>query len=120
MEPALVNPTGEGTVWTDGSGRHRSDPQHRRCGVGYYTDTQERVWLPLPGLKQSVCRAEFKFLQWHELLKSANRMKWLATAKELSRLCKTCKQDAQGLKVVTGTLNRERCKHCFLDSESGG
>eukprot|EP00971_Amphidinium_carterae_P135922 2693251-Amphidinium_carterae.1 len=43
----------------DGSGRHSSDPQHRRCGVGYYTDTQERVWLPLPGLKQSVYRAEF-------------------------------------------------------------
>eukprot|EP00971_Amphidinium_carterae_P347327 6489264-Amphidinium_carterae.2 len=28
-------------------------------GVGYYTDTQERVWLPLPGLKQFVYRAEF-------------------------------------------------------------
>eukprot|EP00971_Amphidinium_carterae_P230397 4572703-Amphidinium_carterae.1 len=25
---------------------------------GYYTDTHERVWLPLPGLRQSVYRAE--------------------------------------------------------------
>eukprot|EP00971_Amphidinium_carterae_P197857 3926506-Amphidinium_carterae.1 len=40
-------------------GGHSSDPQHRRCGVGYYTDTQERVTLPLPGLKQSVYGAEF-------------------------------------------------------------
>eukprot|EP00971_Amphidinium_carterae_P265866 5274094-Amphidinium_carterae.1 len=40
-----------------GSGRHSSDPQHRRCGVGY-TDTQERLFLPLPGIKQSVYRAE--------------------------------------------------------------
>eukprot|EP00971_Amphidinium_carterae_P328271 6460055-Amphidinium_carterae.1 len=40
-EPALVNRAGVGTVWTDGSGRHSSDPQHRRCGVGYYTDMQE-------------------------------------------------------------------------------
>eukprot|EP00971_Amphidinium_carterae_P170708 3383356-Amphidinium_carterae.1 len=23
-----------------GSGRHSSDPQHRRCGVGYYTVSQ--------------------------------------------------------------------------------
>eukprot|EP00971_Amphidinium_carterae_P152722 3027054-Amphidinium_carterae.5 len=28
-------------------------------GVGYYTDIHERVWLPLPGLTQSVYRAEF-------------------------------------------------------------
>eukprot|EP00971_Amphidinium_carterae_P296680 5893727-Amphidinium_carterae.1 len=35
------------------------NPEHRRCGVGYYTDTQEKVWLPLRGLKRSVCRAEF-------------------------------------------------------------
>eukprot|EP00971_Amphidinium_carterae_P151640 3005891-Amphidinium_carterae.7 len=53
-EPALVNHVGVVTVWTDGSGRHSSDPQHRRCGVDYYTDTQERVFLPLPGIKQSV------------------------------------------------------------------
>eukprot|EP00971_Amphidinium_carterae_P145912 2892046-Amphidinium_carterae.3 len=58
-EAALVHRPGVGTVWTDGSGRHSSDPQHKRFGVGYYTDTQERVWLPLPGLKQSVYRAEF-------------------------------------------------------------
>eukprot|EP00971_Amphidinium_carterae_P350642 6491664-Amphidinium_carterae.1 len=31
----------------------------RRCGVGYYTDIGESVFLPLPGLKQSVYRAEF-------------------------------------------------------------
>eukprot|EP00971_Amphidinium_carterae_P166117 3292667-Amphidinium_carterae.6 len=28
-------------------------------GLCYHTDTQERVWLPLPDLKQSVYRAEF-------------------------------------------------------------
>eukprot|EP00971_Amphidinium_carterae_P296345 5886583-Amphidinium_carterae.1 len=42
------------TVWTDGSGSHSSNPHFRRCGVGYYTDTGESVWLPLPGLKKSV------------------------------------------------------------------
>eukprot|EP00971_Amphidinium_carterae_P192849 3826945-Amphidinium_carterae.2 len=25
--------------------RHSSDPQHRRCGVGCFVDTQERAWL---------------------------------------------------------------------------
>eukprot|EP00971_Amphidinium_carterae_P190976 3790151-Amphidinium_carterae.1 len=58
-EPVLVYRTGVITVWTDDSGRHSADPHHRRCGVGYYTDTQEHVWLPLPGLRQSVYRAEF-------------------------------------------------------------
>eukprot|EP00971_Amphidinium_carterae_P060485 1197160-Amphidinium_carterae.1 len=50
-----------GLVWelSGLTGRHSSDPQHRRCGVGHYTDTQERVWLPLLSLKQSVYRAEF-------------------------------------------------------------
>eukprot|EP00971_Amphidinium_carterae_P194388 3857380-Amphidinium_carterae.2 len=55
MNPALVSRPGY-TVCTDGSGRHSSNP--RRCGVGYYTNTGESVWLPLPGLKQSVYRAE--------------------------------------------------------------
>eukprot|EP00971_Amphidinium_carterae_P057061 1128193-Amphidinium_carterae.1 len=36
-----------------------ADPYHRRCGVGYYTDTNEHVWLPLPGFRQSAYRAEF-------------------------------------------------------------
>eukprot|EP00971_Amphidinium_carterae_P189608 3763523-Amphidinium_carterae.1 len=58
IEPELVYRAGVATVWTDGSGRHSSDPHHRRCGVGYYTDTQERVFCALPGLKQSVYRAE--------------------------------------------------------------
>eukprot|EP00971_Amphidinium_carterae_P039548 777169-Amphidinium_carterae.1 len=31
---------------------------HRRRGVGYYTDTAERVFCALPGLRQSVYRAE--------------------------------------------------------------
>eukprot|EP00971_Amphidinium_carterae_P041829 821958-Amphidinium_carterae.1 len=57
-EPALVNRVGVVTVWTDGSGRRSSDPQHRHCGVGYYTDAKERVFLPLPGIKQSVYCAE--------------------------------------------------------------
>eukprot|EP00971_Amphidinium_carterae_P102900 2036917-Amphidinium_carterae.1 len=60
-EPALVNRAGVGTVWSGGSIRHSSDPQHKRCRVSYYSDTQERVWqlwLPLPGLKQAAYRAE--------------------------------------------------------------
>eukprot|EP00971_Amphidinium_carterae_P328983 6461173-Amphidinium_carterae.3 len=44
---SLVYREGVTTVWTDGSGRHSSHPQHRRCGMGYYTDTN------------SVYRAEF-------------------------------------------------------------
>eukprot|EP00971_Amphidinium_carterae_P078878 1560642-Amphidinium_carterae.2 len=51
-EPVLVNWTGVVTVWTDGSGKHSDDPQH-------FTDTKEHVWLPLPGLRRSVYRAEF-------------------------------------------------------------
>eukprot|EP00971_Amphidinium_carterae_P244791 4860245-Amphidinium_carterae.4 len=41
------------------SGKHSSDPHRRGCGVAYNTDTQERVWLPSPGIKQSVYRTEF-------------------------------------------------------------
>eukprot|EP00971_Amphidinium_carterae_P289020 5738788-Amphidinium_carterae.1 len=52
-EPALEHRAGVTTVWTDGSGRHSSDPHHRRCGLGYYTDTGERVFCALPGIKQS-------------------------------------------------------------------
>eukprot|EP00971_Amphidinium_carterae_P069540 1375898-Amphidinium_carterae.1 len=40
-ERALVYRAGVHTVWTDGAGRHSSDPHHRRCGVGYYNDTHE-------------------------------------------------------------------------------
>eukprot|EP00971_Amphidinium_carterae_P154394 3061771-Amphidinium_carterae.1 len=40
-------------MWTDGSGRHSSNPHFRRCGVGYVTDTGERTWLALPGCRQS-------------------------------------------------------------------
>eukprot|EP00971_Amphidinium_carterae_P299767 5955908-Amphidinium_carterae.1 len=58
FEPVLANRAGVVTVWTDGSGRNSSDPHHRRCRVGYYTDTQETVFYPLPGIKQSVYRAE--------------------------------------------------------------
>eukprot|EP00971_Amphidinium_carterae_P300281 5966062-Amphidinium_carterae.1 len=46
--------------WTDGSGRHSSNPHFRRCGVGYVTDTGERARLPLPGCWQSVFRAELQ------------------------------------------------------------
>eukprot|EP00971_Amphidinium_carterae_P205631 4080529-Amphidinium_carterae.1 len=46
------------TVWTDGSGRHSSNPHFKRCGVGYVTDTGERSWLALPGCRLSVFRAE--------------------------------------------------------------
>eukprot|EP00971_Amphidinium_carterae_P205032 4069331-Amphidinium_carterae.1 len=58
FEPPLLYRAGLTTVWTDGSGRHSSDPHHRRCGLGYYTDTGERVFCALPGLRQSVYRAE--------------------------------------------------------------
>eukprot|EP00971_Amphidinium_carterae_P249088 4944270-Amphidinium_carterae.1 len=57
-EPALVMKAGVRTVWTDGSGRHSSNPHFRRCGVGYVTDTGERCWMALPGCRQSVFRAE--------------------------------------------------------------
>eukprot|EP00971_Amphidinium_carterae_P094915 1877990-Amphidinium_carterae.1 len=43
----------DGWLWTP-----QYYPHHRRCGVGCYTDTQERVFCALPGLKQSVYRAE--------------------------------------------------------------
>eukprot|EP00971_Amphidinium_carterae_P347876 6490112-Amphidinium_carterae.1 len=46
-----------------------------RCGVGYYTYTQERAFFPLPGIKQSVYRAElhavacaFEECQPHEVV----------------------------------------------------
>eukprot|EP00971_Amphidinium_carterae_P309924 6158770-Amphidinium_carterae.1 len=55
---ALVMRRGVHTVWSDGSGRNSSNPHFRRCGVGYVTDTSERVWLPLPGCRQSLFRAE--------------------------------------------------------------
>eukprot|EP00971_Amphidinium_carterae_P340640 6479084-Amphidinium_carterae.1 len=41
-EPPLVMRAGVHTVWTDGSGRHSSNPHFRRCG--------ERCWLALPWL----------------------------------------------------------------------
>eukprot|EP00971_Amphidinium_carterae_P267489 5306203-Amphidinium_carterae.1 len=41
--------------WTAGSGRHSSNPHFCRCGVGYVTDTGDRVglppWLPAVGLQ---------------------------------------------------------------------
>eukprot|EP00971_Amphidinium_carterae_P177933 3528924-Amphidinium_carterae.1 len=40
-EPAHVPKLGVNTVWTDGSGKHSSNPHFRRCGVGYVTDTGE-------------------------------------------------------------------------------
>eukprot|EP00971_Amphidinium_carterae_P075661 1494871-Amphidinium_carterae.1 len=46
------------TVWTDGSGRHSSNPHFRKCGVGYVTDTGEMCWMALLGCQQSVFRAE--------------------------------------------------------------
>eukprot|EP00971_Amphidinium_carterae_P002523 50209-Amphidinium_carterae.1 len=58
-EPVLVNRTGVVTVWTDGSGRHSSDPQHRRCGVGYYTDTHTSMC----GLVVSDCKGVVKAIQ---------------------------------------------------------
>eukprot|EP00971_Amphidinium_carterae_P270357 5364571-Amphidinium_carterae.2 len=73
-EPALIQRPGVGTVWTNGAGRHSSDPQHRSCGIGYYTDTQERVWLPLLGLTL-YSRSTPNSLLWCVLWKSANRTK---------------------------------------------
>eukprot|EP00971_Amphidinium_carterae_P124549 2467288-Amphidinium_carterae.1 len=47
-----------GLVWTDGSGRHSSNPHFRRYEVAYYIHTGESVWLPFSGHKQSIYRAE--------------------------------------------------------------
>eukprot|EP00971_Amphidinium_carterae_P054938 1082841-Amphidinium_carterae.1 len=102
-ELVLVNRTGVVTVWTDGSGRHSSDTQHRRCGVGYYTDTHEHVWLPLHGLTQSVYRAEFLAVvraleecQPHEVVSDC---KGVVKAVQALRY----KQDEERLKGVTET-----------------
>eukprot|EP00971_Amphidinium_carterae_P279091 5540269-Amphidinium_carterae.1 len=54
----LVPKAGGHTVWTDGSGKHSRNPHFRRCGVGYVTDTGEKCWMALPGIRQSVFRAE--------------------------------------------------------------
>eukprot|EP00971_Amphidinium_carterae_P278348 5525403-Amphidinium_carterae.1 len=89
----------------------RSDPQHRRCGVGYYTDTQERAWLPLLGIKQSVYRADFLAFV---LLKSANCMKFSVTVSGLSRLCKPYKPEEDTPKAKTGTSKRGPNLPCSL------
>eukprot|EP00971_Amphidinium_carterae_P317077 6303192-Amphidinium_carterae.1 len=102
------------TVWTDGSGRHSSDPQHRCCGVGYCTDTQERVFLPLSGIKQSVYRAELHAVA--RALRNASHMKWSATAKDLSRLFRPCKQAEDNPKGGTETLSNEFKMHSSLAS----
>eukprot|EP00971_Amphidinium_carterae_P283226 5622914-Amphidinium_carterae.1 len=119
-ELALVNRTEVSSVWTDGSqtGRHSSEPQHRRCGVGYYTDTHERVWLPLPGLKQSVYRAEF--LAVVRALEECHPHDVVSHCKGVVKAVQALQTGPEDLKVVTGTLSRERCKRCFLDSEAGG
>eukprot|EP00971_Amphidinium_carterae_P291454 5786107-Amphidinium_carterae.3 len=100
-EPALVNRTGVGTVCTDGSGRHSSDPQHRRCGVGYYTDTQERVWLLLPGFKQSVHSAESLVVV--RALEECQPHEVVSDCKKWSKPPKPCKLSAEDPKVATGT-----------------
>eukprot|EP00971_Amphidinium_carterae_P173632 3442183-Amphidinium_carterae.1 len=45
-------------AWVSSCASHRSDPHHRCCGVGYFTDTRDMVWLLLPGVRQSVFRAD--------------------------------------------------------------
>eukprot|EP00971_Amphidinium_carterae_P331015 6464349-Amphidinium_carterae.1 len=42
-EPALAQRQDVDTVWTNGSDSHNSNPQFRRCGVGYVPDTGERL-----------------------------------------------------------------------------
>eukprot|EP00971_Amphidinium_carterae_P245571 4876932-Amphidinium_carterae.3 len=56
-------------VWTDGSGRHSSNPRFRRCRVGHVTDTGARVWLLLPSCRQSVF--VLNFWPWRAPWKSA-------------------------------------------------
>eukprot|EP00971_Amphidinium_carterae_P184113 3655424-Amphidinium_carterae.1 len=50
------------TVWTDGSGKHSSNPHFRRCGVGYVTYTGERAEL-LARRIVSDCKGVAKALQ---------------------------------------------------------
>eukprot|EP00971_Amphidinium_carterae_P127900 2533210-Amphidinium_carterae.1 len=104
--PVLAEGTPSGRIgWADGLGRHSSDPQHRRCGVGCYTDTQERAWFPLPGIKQSVYRAEFLAVvraleecQPHEVVSDCK-----GVAKAVQALLHS---DVDTLKAETGTLKR--------------
>eukprot|EP00971_Amphidinium_carterae_P087110 1723173-Amphidinium_carterae.1 len=78
-EPVLVHRTGVTTVWTDGSGRHSSDPLHRRCGVGDYTDTQEREYGYRSQGSNNRC-TDLNFLRLCAPLKNASRMKMSVTA----------------------------------------
>eukprot|EP00971_Amphidinium_carterae_P082352 1628259-Amphidinium_carterae.1 len=76
FELALANRAGVATVWIDGSG----PPHHRRCGVGCYTDTQERVFFPC---QESSHRCTVRnCMRLPVRLKNTNHVKWSVIAKE--------------------------------------
>eukprot|EP00971_Amphidinium_carterae_P287487 5706522-Amphidinium_carterae.1 len=77
-----------------------------KCGVGYYTDTQESVWLPLPGFKQSVYRSEF--------------LRWSATVRGGLKRSRLSKPDGDTRRDETETLINELWWPSSLDRESGG
>eukprot|EP00971_Amphidinium_carterae_P085236 1686245-Amphidinium_carterae.2 len=84
-----------------GSGRYSSNPHFRACGVGYYIDIGVSVWLPFPGLKQSVYRAEF--LVNVRALEKCKPKRLLVIAKAWFPAC-SYERDAGNLKANTGTL----------------
>eukprot|EP00971_Amphidinium_carterae_P244363 4852131-Amphidinium_carterae.1 len=54
--------------FTDGSGKHLTEPNHRRCGIGVSGETT-KLSYPLPGCWQSVYRAEL-----HAIMVACERM----------------------------------------------
>eukprot|EP00971_Amphidinium_carterae_P083406 1650760-Amphidinium_carterae.4 len=88
---ALGSRLGVRIVWTDGSGRHSSNP---------------RAFLPLPGLKQSVYRAEF-----------------LAVVRALEeckpkRLVSDCKGVISCLHALKAGRRHPTCRHRDLESRA--
>eukprot|EP00971_Amphidinium_carterae_P114652 2271596-Amphidinium_carterae.1 len=81
----------------------------------YYTDIQERAWLPLLGMKQSVYRAEFL-----AVVRALEERQPHETAKGWSRLCKPYKPEEDTPKDATGTLKRGPFSPCSLVRGSDG
>eukprot|EP00971_Amphidinium_carterae_P008401 165722-Amphidinium_carterae.2 len=82
-EPALVMRLGVHTVWTDGSGRHSSNPHFCRCGVGYVTS------LTLVNMPGSRCLAGGNPLEWKS-----------ATPRELSVIAKATRQVVDDVRIT--------------------
>eukprot|EP00971_Amphidinium_carterae_P231704 4598376-Amphidinium_carterae.3 len=56
-EEAPSGTTTDEVLFTDGSGKHPTEPNHRRCGCGVSGETT-KLSYPLPGCWESVYRAE--------------------------------------------------------------